>query len=42
MEVGTLASEGVLSPAVSAADIEKIMATAPQHGLQIVPPSSEG
>jgi len=39
IEVGTTVSEENLTPpAVTSADIEKLIATAPQYGLQILPP----
>jgi quercetin dioxygenase-like cupin family protein len=41
IEVGVPVSERMSSPAVSPADIEKIMAAAPRYGLEIIPPPAE-
>ena len=39
MEVGTPVSEGnAVSPGVTDADIEKLLATAPKYGLEVLPP----
>lgn len=38
MEVGaTVSAENLIPPAVTGADIEKLMATAPEYGLKILP-----
>jgi quercetin dioxygenase-like cupin family protein len=41
MEIGVPAVDITHSPTVSPADIEKVMATAPKYGLQIIPPPSQ-
>lgn len=41
VEVGTMATQqSVLPPAVSPADIEKILTAAPNYGLEIIPPAA--
>lgn len=41
MEIGVPAVDITHSPNVSPADIEKVIATAPKYGLQIIPPESQ-
>jgi hypothetical protein len=39
VEVGVPVTDGVVPPpAVSPADIEKVMAIAPKYGIEIIPP----
>lgn len=41
VEVGTMATQqSVLPPPVSPADLEKILAAAPNYGLEIIPPAA--
>lgn len=42
MEIGVPAVDITQSPNVSPADVEKVIATAPKYGLQIIPPNSQG
>ena len=38
-EIGTPVEGSTLPPAISPADLEKVLATAPKYGLEIIPPS---
>ena len=38
-EIGTPVEQSALPPAISPADLEKVLATAPKYGLEIIPPS---